>query len=161
MPGAARGIACLRAAGFELAVVTNQPAASKGKASLVDLDAVATRARELLAAAGAPVEHWYTCLHHPSGVVPELTCDCDCRKPAPGMLLQAAVDLDLDLSKSWMIGDSDGDMLAGRAVGARTVLIEHAGSAHRRSGLLTVDLVAADLEHAAARIATSAAGCLR
>ena len=74
------------------------------------------------------------CLHHPDGVVPELTGKCDCRKPAPGMLVEAARRLDLDLTASWMVGDTDADVTAGRAAGSHTVLIEHPGSEHKRGG---------------------------
>jgi D-glycero-D-manno-heptose 1,7-bisphosphate phosphatase len=65
-------------------------------------------------------------------VVPELSVRCDCRKPAPGMLLDAARELEIDLAASWMLGDTDSDMQAGAAAGCRTVLIEHPGSAHKR-----------------------------
>ena len=67
--------------------------------------------------------------------VPELAGPCDCRKPAPGMLLRGrASELGLDLAASWIVGDSDADVEAGRRAGTRTVLVEHPGSAHRRSG---------------------------
>ena len=74
------------------------------------------------------------CLHHPEGVVAGLRGPCDCRKPAPGMLTAAARDLDIDLRSSWMIGDTDADVLAGSAAGCRTVLIDNPASAHKRRG---------------------------
>jgi len=149
-PGAAEGVRALRAAGFALVVVTNQPAAAKGTATLEALEAVNARVRSLLA---VEFDGWYTCLHHPQGTVTGLAGPCDCRKPAPGMLLQAADELDLDLAASWIVGDTDADIGAGRRAGTRTVLVPHPGSAHRRTGAEPADLEAPDLHAAAARIA--------
>jgi D-glycero-D-manno-heptose 1,7-bisphosphate phosphatase len=151
-PGAAEGIQALREAGFRLVGASNQPGAAKGNAELADIEAVHDRAAELLAAAGAPLDDWRYCLHHPDGSDPELGRACDCRKPAPGLLLGAARDLGLDLSASWMVGDSDSDVEAGAAAGCRTVLVEHPGSAHRRTGDVLPTLTAADLWDAAQRI---------
>ncbi|HXJ77678.1 MAG TPA: HAD hydrolase-like protein, partial [Candidatus Methylomirabilis sp.] len=89
------------------------------------------------------------CLHHPEGVVPELAVDCGCRKPAPGMLLAAACELGIDLGRSWMVGDTDGDVRAGRSAGCRTILVEHPDSAHKRTAGLHSDAVASDLTAAA------------
>ena len=69
----------------------------------------------------------YYCPHHPhkgyEGEIPELKIECDCRKPKPGMLLQAAEDFNIDLGQSWMIGDGENDVLAGKAAGCRTALL--------------------------------------
>ena len=81
--------------------------------------------------------------------MPELSGPCDCRKPAPGMLLAAAGELGLDLGASWMIGDTDGDVQAGRAAGCRTILVEHPDSAHKRTAQLPPDAVVTDLTAAA------------
>ena len=89
------------------------------------------------------------CYHHPAGTVPELTRRCDCRKPAPGMLIAAAEELPIDLSASWMVGDSDDDVAAGTAAGCRTVLIENPASAHRRVVGAAPDGRAPDLTAAA------------
>ena len=75
--------------------------------------------------------------------MPELAGPCDCRKPAPGMLLDAARELDIDLERSWMIGDTDSDVLAGAAAGCRTVLIEQEASGHKRKGTARPDAVIA------------------
>ena len=81
----------------------------------------------LLGAEGAYLDAIYYCPHHPhkgyEGEVPELKIDCDCRKPKPGMLLKAAEDFNIDLSQSWMIGDGENDIKAGKAAGCRTALI--------------------------------------
>jgi D-glycero-D-manno-heptose 1,7-bisphosphate phosphatase len=78
-------------------------------------------------------------------VVAELSGACDCRKPAPGMLLAAALALDIELTGSWMVGDTDADLLAGRAAGCRTILVRNPGSAHKRGGEISPDAVAGDL----------------
>lgn len=81
----------------------------------------------LLGLEGAYLDGIYICPHHPhkgyEGEIPELKIDCDCRKPKPGMLLRAAKDFNIDLQKSYMVGDSESDILAGKAAGCKTVLI--------------------------------------
>ena len=132
-PYAARDVAlvdgvaeALRALASErVVVVSNQPAAAKGKATRADLEAVHARTVELLAAADIALADWRYCLHSPGD-------DCACRKPRPGLLIAAAREHDLDLGASWMVGDSDSDVLAGAAAGCRTALVEHPGTAHRR-----------------------------
>lgn len=152
IPGAATAVSSLGAAGYALVCVTNQPAAAKAKTSVSELEAIQWRVGELLAAEGAHLDAWRMCLHHPAGVVPELSRACDCRKPAPGMLLDAASELGLDLSRSWLFGDTDADMLAGRAAGCRTALIEHPSSAHKRSSAASYDLLAQDLGDGATQL---------
>lgn len=157
MPTAAAGLRALRAAGFLLVGVSNQPAAAKGKVPESEIAAVQRRVVELLAAEGVEFAGFRLCLHHPDGIVPGLSGSCDCRKPAPGMLIDAAAELAIDLAGSWMLGDTDGDVRAGAAAGCRTVLVEHPGSAHKRSGTAAPDLVAADLGGAAAAIVSAQA----
>jgi len=152
MRDAAAAAVALGAAGYALVCVTNQPAAAKGRASVSTLEAIQRRVGELLAAEGAHIDAWRMCLHHPAGVVPELSGPCDCRKPASGMLLDAARELELDLSGSWMIGDTAADVAAGRAAGCRTVLIENPSSAHKRANGTGCDLLAVDIEDAAAQL---------
>jgi D-glycero-D-manno-heptose 1,7-bisphosphate phosphatase len=152
LPGAAAAAARLARAGLALVCVSNQPAAAKGKVSVERLRAVHERVLELLAREGAHLEASRLCLHHPAGVAPELSGPCACRKPAPGMLLDAAATLGLDLSASWMVGDTDADVAAGRSAGCRTVLIEHPASVHKRSSRADPDLLAADLAGAATQL---------
>lgn len=155
LPGAAASARRLADAGFALVGVSNQPAAAKGTISLEELFAVQERVLELLSAEGVLFDDFRLCSHHPEGVVAELRGPCDCRKPAPGMLLETAAKLNLDLPSSWMIGDTDTDVDAGRAAGCRTALIEHPGSAHKRGGSGTADLKAADLAHAVTAIVSA------
>jgi D-glycero-D-manno-heptose 1,7-bisphosphate phosphatase len=152
LPGAAAAARRLAGAGFALVGVSNQPAAAKGTITLEELFEVHERVLELLSTEGVRFDGFHICPHHPEGVVAELRGPCDCRKPAPGMLFEAAAELELDLSSSWMIGDTDADITAGRAAGCRTALIEHSGSAHKRRGGGAEDLTAADLPHAVAAI---------
>lgn len=147
--GTIEGLRRLRDAGFVLAVVSNQGAAAKGKATLADLENVHERTVELLAAEGITIPAWRYCYHHPAGTDPVLTGECGCRKPHPGMLLDVAREFDLDLTASWMIGDSDADIAAGHAAGCRTILVKHPLSEHRRSDRVAPELVAGDLDEAA------------
>jgi D-glycero-D-manno-heptose 1,7-bisphosphate phosphatase len=142
----------LARAGFVLLCVSNQPAAAKGAVSIQRLVAVHDRVLELLAHEGVCIAASRLCLHHPQGVVPELSGPCHCRKPAAGMLFDLADALQVDLDASWMVGDTDADVAAGRAAGARTVLVETRGSAHKRAGAIEPDLRVANLPEAVTTI---------
>jgi D-glycero-D-manno-heptose 1,7-bisphosphate phosphatase len=141
--GAVEGLRLLREAGRLIVVVSNQPAAAKGKATPEDLRAVHDRVVALLGAEAAFITDWRYCFHRREE-------DCACRKPRPGMLLEAAAEHDIDLPASWMVGDTDADVGAGRAAGCRTVLITHPGSVHRRTGQPAPDATRRDLAAAAA-----------
>ncbi|MEU8591167.1 HAD family hydrolase [Streptomyces sp. NPDC048664] len=113
----------LRRHGFALIVVTNQSGLARG---LVDEAAIAPmhrRLRELLARRQVRLDGIYLCPHHPDGTVPRFAIACSCRKPAPGMLRQAAADLGRDLPSSWTVGDSACDVDAGHRAGTRTALV--------------------------------------
>jgi D-glycero-D-manno-heptose 1,7-bisphosphate phosphatase len=143
--GAAGAARALARAGFALVCVSNQPAAAKGKVPLERLLAVHERVLALLREEGVHLDASHLCLHHPEGVVAKLTGPCDCRKPAPGMLLDAAEELGLDLASSWIVGDTDADIAAGSAVGCRTLLIHHPGSVHKRLQAVNPDAIAHSL----------------
>jgi D-glycero-D-manno-heptose 1,7-bisphosphate phosphatase len=148
VPGVAAAAAGLARAGYLLVCVSNQPAAAKGRVSVPELLAVHDRVSALLAREGAVLAASRLCLHHEEGIVPGLSGLCDCRKPAPGMLLDAAASLELDLSVSWMVGDTDADIAAGKAAGCRTVLIRNPASVHKRLQAIRADVVAASLADA-------------
>lgn len=150
--GGTAALARLQAAGFALAVVSNQPSAAKGTSTLAELQAVHRRVVELLADDGVSIETWEYCFHHPDGVVPELATGCDCRKPAAAMLVRALATLGAEARQSWIVGDSDSDVAAGERAGMRTVLVEHPGSQHRRRGSVSPVLRSASLEAAVAEI---------
>lgn len=143
--GAAGAALRLGLAGYILVCVTNQPAAAKGEVTLAQLLAVHRRVLELLCAQDVCLRASRLCVHHPAGVVDRLTTRCDCRKPSPGMLLEAADTFGIDLERSWMVGDTDADVLAGKAAGCRTLLVGNPGSAHKRFGEVEADLEAATL----------------
>jgi D-glycero-D-manno-heptose 1,7-bisphosphate phosphatase len=113
LPGVVEAIALLNRAGFLVIVVTNQRCVAKGLITAAELDALHLRMRAGLARAGAVLDGVYYCPH-------ELQPPCTCRKPRPGMLLEAAHAHDIDLCASWMIGDSNKDIEAGRIAGCRT-----------------------------------------
>jgi D-glycero-D-manno-heptose 1,7-bisphosphate phosphatase len=147
-PGAAAAAARIVDAGYLVVCVSNQPAAAKGKVSVSQLIAVHTRVTDLLSSEGVTFAASRICLHHEQGSVPGLAGPCQCRKPAPGMLLDAAATLGLDLGDSWMVGDTDADIAAGRAAGCRTLLIRNPASVHKRLQGIEPDLVADSLDDA-------------
>lgn len=135
VPGVLEALRRLQGAGYLLAGVTNQPAAAKGRMPVGEVMAIHSRLVTLLAGGGVALDDWEICLHHPEGTDAALARACDCRKPAPGMLLAAARKLSADMTLSWMIGDTDADIEAGVAAGCRTVLVETPASAHKRGGI--------------------------
>jgi D-glycero-D-manno-heptose 1,7-bisphosphate phosphatase len=116
MPGAPVGAALLARAGYLLTVVSNQRGVARGLVRETSLKAIEARVQEGLNAYGCRIEAFRYCPH-------DVSDHCSCRKPRPGLVLGLAEELDLDLSRSWMIGDSKSDVLAGAAAGCRTILL--------------------------------------
>jgi D-glycero-D-manno-heptose 1,7-bisphosphate phosphatase len=116
LPGAAKAVARLNAAGMRTILVTNQSWLSRTPGAATRYAAVHARLTELLAAEGARIDAAYHCPH-------AAAAGCDCRKPKPGLLLQAAREHQIDLAKSVMIGDRQSDLRAGQAAGTGTVLL--------------------------------------
>jgi histidinol-phosphate phosphatase family protein len=125
MPGAAEGLRQLHAAGYPLVVVSNQSGVARGLFAEEALVAVEGRLRKLVADVGVPLAGFYYCPHHPEGTVPAYAVECDCRKPAPGLLLRAARERGFDLSRSWLVGDILNGVEAGRRAGCRTILLDN------------------------------------
>lgn len=145
LPGAAAGLRDLREAGLAIVVVSNQAPVARGWIDAEALDRINRRMRELLAREGASVDAIYSCLHDaPDG--------CRCRKPEPGLLLDAAADLGLDLDASFVLGDKGSDIEAGRRVGATTILVRTGQGALALEAGVRADHVADDLSAAAAII---------
>lgn len=119
----------LQDAGWRLVVVSNQSGVARGRFSLETLHAIHERLAALLAAVGVTLDALYFCPHHPEGTDARYTAACDHRKPAPGMLLSAAAELGLELSRCWMVGDRESDVEAGRAAGCRTIILGEGSSA--------------------------------
>ena len=124
--GVAASLRRLRDAGFRLVVATNQGGVARGRFSENDVDAVHSRLSELVdqqTGLKRTIERFYYCPFHPKGIIPEYTREHPWRKPRPGMLLQAAQDMELELERSWLIGDSPRHVAAGRSAGLRTILV--------------------------------------
>lgn len=122
LPGVAPAIALLNQAGFRVIVVSNQRCVAKGLITSAGLQALHQRMSRALAGAGATIDGAYYCPH-------EKEPACSCRKPAPGMLLEAAHTHEIDLNASWMIGDSKIDVEAGRNAGCKTAQLLSADEA--------------------------------
>lgn len=127
--GVSEAIKQINQSGYLAIVVTNQPVIARGEVSWDELNEVHKKMETLLGKDGAYIDGLYICPHHPDkgfeGERPEYKFDCDCRKPKPGLLLQASKDFNIDLSQSYMIGDSERDVEAGKAAGCKdSILIE-------------------------------------
>ena len=156
LPGATAGLRRLAGAGFALIVVTNQSGVARGYFTEDDVRRVNRALSEMLAAEGVTIDAYYHCPHYPQGTVAEYSFVCDCRKPAPGLILKAAKDADIDLVRSYMVGDHARDMAAGRAAGTRTVLVLTGYGCKSQSEVLgqaLADHIADDLADAAEWIA--------
>ncbi len=126
-PGAARAVARLNAAGLPVLVVTNQSGIARGLFDEDALRAIHLRLNELLAEHGAHVDAFYHCPHHPDLGAPEWRKDCACRKPAPGMFLDAARERNLDLGASHAVGDAARDLEAAARAGIGSRLLVRTG----------------------------------
>lgn len=152
LPGVGAALRDLHDAGYLLIVVTNQSGIARGLLSEATLAEIHAKLRDLLAAEGVALDHLAYCPHHPTVGMPGYRVSCPCRKPAPGMLLDAARRLDLDLGASWMIGDSVRDLEAGRAAGTGGVLVRTGRGAQQEALLADDQHAAADLAEAASWI---------
>ncbi len=123
LAGTGQAIKAFRAAGYKVVVITNQSGIARGMFSENTLDKIHEEMRRQLRQLGTDVDAIYYCPYLPEGKVPEYAKASSLRKPAPGMLLQAAKEMEIDLAASWMIGDSERDVLAGKRAGCKTVLV--------------------------------------
>lgn len=120
---AREALAYLVQQGYTLFVITNQSGIARGYYTIAQMEQLHEHMNQELAQVGAHIEKFYYCPHHQKeGVLPEYVKDCDCRKPKPGMLLQAMAEYDIDKAASLMIGDSKRDVEAAEAAGIRGVL---------------------------------------
>ena len=145
LPGAAEAVRSINASPYLAIVVSNQPVIARGDCSFEELQAIHAKLETLLGREGAYLDAIYYCPHHPdrgfTGERPEYKGPCSCRKPAPGMLLQAAEDFSIDLGQSYMIGDSESDLEAGRRAGCRDALLIPSNSPGSLSAALEKILV--------------------
>ena len=138
----------LQEAGFRLVIITNQAGIARGYFTEADLRRMHAHLTSELAFLGVHLDGIYYCPHHIDGVIPELAIHCDCRKPQPGMLLQAAADLDIDLQNSWFVGDILDDIEAGNRAGCRTILVDLGTEQAPAQPLRHPNFVARDTLHA-------------
>ena len=124
-PYASEALHHLQSENFKLIVISNQSGVARGYFKLQDLDVVSETIRQLLKKDAVHIDAFYYCPYYKDGVIAEYSIDADCRKPRPGLLLQAAKEHDIDLSKSWMIGDILNDVEAGNTAGCKTVLVDN------------------------------------
>ena len=135
LPGVAEAIAMLNRNSFRVIIVSNQRCVAKGLIKIHELESMHKRLRDVLSGAGATIDAVYYCPH-------EKQPPCSCRKPAPGMLLTAAREHQLDLTRSWMIGDSDIDVEAGRNAGCKTVrLLRGIGATNDNADVIAPSLL--------------------
>lgn len=123
LPGVPQAIRLLNDLGFVVVIASNQPGIAKRHFEPELLGKLKRKLRTVLTRAGAWVDATYYCLHHPDAVLRKYRSECDCRKPAPGLLFQAAKDLNLSLADSYMVGDGLTDIEAGHAAGCQTIFI--------------------------------------
>lgn len=127
LPNVCDAVRKINESGYLAIVITNQPVIARGEVTKAQLQEIHNKMETLLGEKGAYLDAIYYCPHHPhkgyEGEIPELKIDCSCRKPKPGMFFRAAEDFNIDLSQSWMIGDGENDILAGKAAGCKTALL--------------------------------------
>jgi len=131
LPGVLDALQRLQQAGYALVVVTNQSGVARGLYTLADVEALHAHMQQELSAHGVMLTEVYACPHHPDGVVGPYRQDCDCRKPRPGMILQALREHGLDPARSVLFGDKASDVQAGRAAGVARCIQVGAGQAAR------------------------------
>jgi D-glycero-D-manno-heptose 1,7-bisphosphate phosphatase len=123
LPGAALAVRTLHELGFLVIVATNQSVVARGLCTEADVSEIHSEVARQLAAEGAQVDDWLYCPHHPDGAVARYRIDCACRKPKPGMLIEAQIRHGLNLAESFLIGDKISDIVAAHRAGCRAVLV--------------------------------------
>jgi len=152
IPDAASAIRKLNEAGLTVVVVTNQSGIARGLFTLADYDQVRARAEQLLREEGARIDATYTCPHHP-----DFTGACECRKPGTLLFKRAAADLDLDLARSWFLGDKIRDVSPAGALGGTGILVPSSETSESDLRVARQEFsVARSLDEAVRRIIESA-----
>lgn len=151
LPNAAAGITRFNEAGVRIFVVTNQGSIAHGLIDERELEAIHFRLIAMLGIEGARVDGFYYCPHHPEGKIAEYSQECDCRKPAPGLIERASREHDLILWDSVMIGDSLRDLQAGKAAGVKSALVK-TGNGAKLDGPAEADWIFRDLLDAAGKL---------
>ena len=124
-PEVPEALKLLKRNGFKIVIISNQPGVAYGYFEEEDLKKVKETLQKMLEVYAIKIDGFYYCPHHTEGKVKTYTMNCSCRKPKPGMIIQAANELKIDISKSWMIGDILNDIEAGNSAGCKTILIDN------------------------------------
>ena len=138
IPGAIGAIVALKKAEFLVIIITNQAGIARGYYDEADMNNLHTQVNEDLKLHGAKIDGFYHCPHHP-----EFSGVCECRKPMPGMIYEARQDFDIDLERSWLIGDKASDIQAGLVAGVKSILVLTGYGRHDRN-LLGSDIAYSD-----------------
>jgi D-glycero-D-manno-heptose 1,7-bisphosphate phosphatase len=125
--GVVEGLRLLQEQQYKTVIISNQSGVGRGYFPEEELDKVRSRIELLLGREHIKLDGFYYCPHYVGSLIEKYNVACECRKPKPGLLLQAAQDLGIDLSRSWMIGDILNDVEAGKRAGCKTVLIDNGG----------------------------------
>jgi histidinol-phosphate phosphatase family protein len=151
--GVKEALKLLQEDGFRIIVVSNQSGVAHGYFTMDALQAVEKKLACDLEREGIKLDGFYFCPHHPKGSVPEFSVDCSCRKPKPGMIFRAADDFNVELTRSWMIGDILNDVEAGNRAGCNTILIGNGGETEwKLSSFRYPTLVAPNMKEAVSGI---------
>ena len=120
--GAREAVAYLTQQGYKIFIVTNQSGIARGYYTVEQMERLHSYMQQEIAAYGGRIDRIYYCPHHPEGSVAQYRCTCSCRKPKPGMLLQAFAEYDIDKEQSFLIGDGKRDVEAAEAAGVKGYL---------------------------------------
>lgn len=145
IPGAVEAMGRLQQAGYLLVLITNQSGIARGLFTEADYHRLDGYIRERLAQSGVSLDSVQYCPHLPNAQVTEYRRDCECRKPRPGMILTAATELDIDLARSFLVGDRKSDIDAGHAAGVGRCFLVRSGQRLSDADLLLADAIYDDL----------------
>jgi len=124
-PYAGESVRRIKELGFKAILISNQPGVAKKQLTYSEFEKMNNVVRKELEKRGGAPDAEYYCLHHPDALVQKYRLDCDCRKPKPGLLVRAARENDVDLARSYFVGDALVDVKAGKAAGCKTILLGH------------------------------------
>lgn len=152
----AEGLERLKDEGYLFIIISNQAGVARGIFNEHKLHAVEQRMQELLATINIPLSGFYYCPHHPDGIAKGYNIECNCRKPHPGMILQAAKDHQINLEESWMVGDILNDVEAGNRAGCKTIMINNGNETEWIAGpMRTPTYICSSINQAAEDILTT------
>lgn len=124
LPGAARAVEKINKSGFLAVIITNQPVIARGWLTEKEVDAIHAVLIKRLGTKNAKIDGIYYCPHHPNANLKKYRLKCSCRKPGTGLIKKAAKELNINLKKSFMVGDRTPDILAGKRAGLTTILVK-------------------------------------